>query len=162
VTAWIGLGPGLARAEAGDAALQARVEQSIRALAAPGAAIRVAAAGGDVLLFGTVLLLEHALRAEQAAWRTEGVRDVDNEIRVIPRLRGTDAAIEREIRGVLSSDARFGGSQVQIEVAAGEVVLRGLIPDPAAVLALRHRVAAIEGVVSIEIEPLLVAQIGRT
>lgn len=154
------LGPGVARAEPSDGELRARIEERLGRLAAPGGDIRVAVERGDVVLYGTVRLLEHSLRAEQAVWQTPGVRDVDNELHVAPLARGTDAAIEREIRAVLASDARFLGVQIQIEVESGEVLLRGRIPHPGDVLALKHRVAAIDGVVSIEIEPLLIAGFG--
>lgn len=155
------LGPGPTRAEDSDAELRARLEQVLGRISAPGGDIRVAVSGGDVLLYGTVRLLEHALRAEQAVWKTEGVHDVDNELRIAPLARGSDAAIEREIRAILASEARFLGVQMQIEVDSGDVVLRGRIPHPSDVLALKHRVARIEGVISIEIEPLLIAAQGR-
>ena len=35
---------------------------------------------------------------EQIAWKTEGVIEVDNEIRVVPRFAQSDAVIERKIR----------------------------------------------------------------
>jgi hypothetical protein len=34
---------------------------------------------------------------EQIIWNTKGVVEVDNEIRVVPRLLQTDGAVERKI-----------------------------------------------------------------
>jgi osmotically-inducible protein OsmY len=148
-----------ARAESSDAEVRARIEQRLGQLSAPGSRINVAVAEGNVVLYGTVRVLEHALRAEQAVWQTEGVSDVDNELRVVPLAGGGDAAIEREVRSVLA-DERFAGVEIRIEVEAGHVRLRGRILDPVDVLALKHRIAAIEGVVSVELDALLVAAWG--
>jgi len=36
---------------------------------------------------------------EQIAWKTEGVIEIDNEIRVVPGWPQTDAVIDRKIQG---------------------------------------------------------------
>lgn len=151
------LGSDLARAEAGASDLRTQIETELSRLSIPGAEVRVAVSEGDVLLHGTVRLLEHALRAEQRVWKTEGVRDVDNELRVVPVVARSDSEIEREIRSLLASDPRFLGVLIEIASKSGDVALRGRIPHPSDVLTLKHRVAAIEGVVSIEIDAFLVA-----
>ena len=46
--------------------------------------VRIAVTGGDVVLSGTVRLYSQKMRYEQLTWRTSGVMDVDNEIRVRP------------------------------------------------------------------------------
>ena len=153
------LGPGSAWAEP-SGELRARLEGALAELALPGARIHVAVRGGEVLLYGRVKLLDHALRAERAAWKTEDVADVENEIRALPSALVSDAEIDAEIRNVLRSDARFRTSVVQLEVRAGAVVLRGRIQNPSDVLALKHRVAAIGGVLSVEIEAMMVARSG--
>ncbi|MCG8588124.1 MAG: BON domain-containing protein [Proteobacteria bacterium] len=144
-----------------DDALRARIEAQLAELIdGTGASIRVAVRDGQVVLQGQVRLLEQSLRAEQAAWTTPGVRDVDNELRVVPLAAGTDAAIARQVRMIVKSDGRFLDTQLRIEVLAGVVSIRGAFQDPGDVLALKHRVAAIPGVLDVEIDALLVA--GRT
>jgi osmotically-inducible protein OsmY len=142
-----------------DAALRARIEARLAALEGDaGADVRVAVRDGQVLLQGRVHLLEHSLRAAQAAWTTEGVRDVDNELRVVPVEPGSDAFIERRIRLLLKGDGRFTDTSLELSVTAGFVALRGMFQDPADVLALKHRIASIPGVLDVRIDAVLVAR----
>lgn len=144
-----------------DAELRARIEAQLRELSdGTGAAIRVAVRDGHVILQGQVRLLDQSLRAEQAAWKTPGVRDVDNELRVVPPRLGNDAAIERQVRMIIKGDGRFIDTNLEIEVLAGVVRVRGMFQDPADVLALKHRVASIPGVLDVVIDALLVASRG--
>jgi hypothetical protein len=102
-------------------------------------------------------LLEQSLRAEQVAWKTSGVLDVDNELRVAARGVGGDAEIEQRVRMIIKGDERFIDTSLQLEVKAGFVTLRGLFEDPGDVLALKHRIASIPGVLDVKIEAVLVA-----
>ena len=143
---------------ANDAELRLRIEAQLAALPDPeGAEIRVAVREGQVVLQGRVRLLEQSLRAEQAVWKTPGVLDVDNEIRVVSVGAGGDAEVERQVRMIIKGDGRFLDTNLELEVAAGLVRLRGLFQDPTDVLALKHRIASIPGVLNVEIEALLVA-----
>jgi len=144
-----------------DAELRTRIEAQLAALPdREGAEIRVAVTDGQVVLQGRVHLLEQSLRAEQTVWKTPGVLDVDNELRVIPHGVGGDAAIERQVRTIIKGDGRFVDTNLEVEVMAGIVRLRGLFQDPADVLALKHRIASIAGVLDVEIDALLVARRG--
>ncbi len=141
-----------------DAELRTRIEAQLAALPdRQGAEIRVAVRDGQVLLHGRVRLLEHSLRAERVTWKTAGVVDVENEVRVVSNGIGGDAAIERQVRTIIKSDGRFVDTNLEIEVTAGFVRLRGMFQDPSDVLALKHRIASISGVLDVEIDALLVA-----
>jgi osmotically-inducible protein OsmY len=139
-----------------DAALRARIESRLAPLAEPvEAEIRVYVRDGQVVLTGAVPLLEHSLRASQKVWQTEGVRDVDNELEVRPLVRPTDETIEQRIRTLIKGEPPFLDAQVAVEVRAGSVRLSGYFEDPSDVLALKHRVASIAGVVELEIDAVL-------
>jgi len=141
-----------------DAGLRTRIEARLADLPdREGAEIRVAVREGQVVLQGTVRLLEQSLRAEQATWRTLGVLDVDNELRVLPQAPGGDAAIERQVRLIIKGGGDFIDTNLAVEVTAGVVRLRGLFQDPGDVLALKHRVASIPGVLGVEIDALMMA-----
>ncbi len=141
-----------------DAALRSRIEAKLAELPGrDGAEIRVAAHAGQVLLQGRVRLLEQSLRAEQVVWKTPGVLDVDNELRVLPHGAGGDAEIVRQVRLIIKGDARCLDTNLELDVTAGLVRLRGMFNDPADVLALKHRIASIPGVLNVEIDALLVA-----
>ena len=116
-----------------------------------GTRVAVAAERGDVVLSGTVRLYGQKLRYEQIAWQTAGVRDVENEIRVVPLMPVDDAEIERQVVGILHPSRRFHGAGIRVEVSGGFVRLAGTFHDPADVLFLKHLVADVEGVVDMEI-----------
>jgi osmotically-inducible protein OsmY len=141
-----------------DAELRTRIEAKLAELPGrEGAEVRVVVRDGQVLLQGRVRVLEQSLRAEQVAWKTSGVLDVDNELRVATRGVGGDAEIEQRVRMIIKGDERFVDTSLKLEVKAGFVTLRGLFEDPGDVLALKHRIASIPGVLDIEIEAVLVA-----
>jgi osmotically-inducible protein OsmY len=143
---------------AADGELRARIEARLSALeSGEGADIRVAVREGRVILQGRVALLEQSLRAEQSAWKTDGVIDVDNELRVVPAAPGADAEIERQVRLIIKSDGGFLDTNLELEVVAGVVRLRGLFQDPTHVLDVKHRIASIAGVLEVQIDAFLVA-----
>lgn len=148
-----------AQAEAPESPLAQQVLERLREHD-PGVASRVdvTSRDGAVLLRGVVRLYEHLLQAERIAWTTDGVRDVENELRVIPALAVSDDAIEQGVRKILKGDPQFADAAVRVRVEAGFVVLKGLFQDPTGVLALKHRVAALDGVLHVEIEAMLVAR----
>ena len=113
--------------------------------------VDVAAERGDVVLSGTVRLYNQKLRYEQIAWQTAGVRDVENEIRVVPLFPVDDGELERKVVGILDASSRFHGAGIHVEVKGGIVRLTGTFHDPGDVLMLKHLVAEVEGVVELEI-----------
>ena len=86
-----------------------------------------------VVLAGQVRLYEQKLVSDRIAWTTPGVFEVDNEIRVVPKLPLSDGAI---VTG------RCLGYR-----------------DPSV---LKHKVAEIEGVVTIEIGAAFLARSSET
>ena len=107
---------------------------------------------GYVVLYGTVGLYIQKMLYEQIAWKTKGVVEVDNEIRVVPRLPKTDIAVKRKILERVHADDRFKGVHVIVTVIKGAVHIRVTLEHPRDVLFLKHRVAEIEGVISIDIQ----------
>ena len=94
---------------------------------------------------------------EQIAWKTEGVVEVDNEIRVVPRLAQSDAVIERKIMELAQTHRRFQGVNVIVTIVKGAVQIRTTLDHPQDVLFLKRRVAEIEGVISINIQAKFIA-----
>ncbi|MEA2078393.1 MAG: BON domain-containing protein [Pseudomonadota bacterium] len=115
-----------------------------------------------VVLTGQVRLYEQKLVSDRIAWTTLGVFEVDNEIRVVPKLPLANAAIEQKVREIIKTHQRFHGAGVVVAVDNGVVFIQGSfsgIGDPAF---LKHQVAAIEGVVDINIHATFLARLQGT
>lgn len=113
--------------------------------------VRVAIEDGRVILFGTVRLYLHRLDYEQIAWQTEGVIEVDNEIRVAPQASLPDSAIERKVWEIVKLNEQFHASDLKVSVQQGKVMLAATFLHPRDVILMRRSVAAIEGVIAISI-----------
>jgi osmotically-inducible protein OsmY len=147
------VGPVSGQAAPEDRALAQRIEEQTRqdeSLA--GTRVIVHARQGAIVLSGMVRLYSQKIRYEQIAWESPGVREVENEIRVIPALPLSDAEIARRIVAMAQEDQRLHGAGVKAEVNEGFVRLVGTFDHPADVLFLKYRVAEIEGVVGMEID----------
>ena len=116
------------------------------------AEVNVAVEDGNVILYGTVVLYIQKMFYEQIAWKTVGVVEVDNEIRVVPQLSQIDSAIERKIMGIVHTHPMFHGTSLKIVVEEGTVSIGGTFEHPRDVLFLKHRVAEIEGVVALNLQ----------
>ncbi len=114
--------------------------------------VDLAVEDGYVVLYGTVGLYIQKMLYEQIAWKTQGVVEVDNEIRVVPGLAQSDAVIERKIMELAQTHRRFQGVNVIVTVIKGAVHIRTTLDHPRDVLFLKRRVAEIEGVISINIQ----------
>jgi len=66
-----------------------------------GTKVNLAVEDGNVVLFGEVGLYIQKMIYEQIAWKTEGVIEIDNEIRVVLGWPQTDAVIDRKIMEVV-------------------------------------------------------------
>ncbi|MEN8167903.1 MAG: BON domain-containing protein [Pseudomonadota bacterium] len=113
-----------------------------------------------VVLSGEVRLYEQRLIAERISWTTLGVFEVDNEIRVVPKLVLSDAAIEQKIREIVKADERFRATGLVVRVNNGKVFLSGSFLDFHDPSILKHKVAEIEGVVGIEVHAAFLAERG--
>jgi hypothetical protein len=107
---------------------------------------------GYVVLYGTVGLYIQKMLYEQIAWKTEGVVEVDNEIRVVPRLAQSDAVIKRMIRELAQTHRRLQGVNGIVAVEKGANQIRTTLDHPQDVLFLKRRVAEIDGVTDINIQ----------
>ena len=116
------------------------------------AEVNVAVEDGNVILYGTVVLYIQKMLYEQFAWKTEGIVEVDNEIRVVHQLPQTDPAIERKILEIVHTHSRFYGTGLKITVEEGAVSIRGTFEHPRDVLFLKHRVAVVEGAVALNLQ----------
>jgi hypothetical protein len=112
---------------------------------------------GYIVLYGSVGLYIQKILYEQIAWDTEGVVEVDNEIHVVPGLPQTDTAIERQILELIHTHSRFQGKYFVVTVMKGDVHIRAPLDHPQDVLFLKHSVAEIEGVISIDIQAYFIA-----
>jgi len=116
------------------------------------AKVNVVVEGGNVILYGTVVLYIQKMLYEQIAWKTVGIVEVDNETRVVPQLPQTDATIERKIMEIVHIHPKFQGTGLKVAVEDGTVSIAGTFEQPRDVLFLKHRVAEIKGVVAINLQ----------
>ena len=117
-----------------------------------GAKVGLLVEDGYVVLYGTVGLYIQKMLYEQIAWKTDGVVEVDNEIRVLPGMPQTDTAIEREIMELVLSHRKFQGVDVNVTVKEGTVNIHATLEHPQDVSFLKHRISEIEGVIDIYIQ----------
>jgi hypothetical protein len=111
-----------------------------------------------VVLTGQVRLYEQKLISDRIAWTTPGVFEVDNEIRVVPKVPLADAAIEQKIREIVNTDERFYGAGVVVAVDNGFVSIQASFSGVGDPVFLKHKVAEIEGVLDIEIRATFLAR----
>ena len=131
---------------------QAIEEAAAKSPELQGTDARIAVEGRTVILFGSVRLFLHKMLYEQIAWQTIGVLEVDNEIRVVPRAPLSDAAIERKIWVIIRRHEQFHTSEMKVTVEHGTVFLRGIFGHAPDVIFLKKRIAAIEGVIAINMD----------
>jgi len=144
-----------------DELIQREIEEQIadsKQLA--GARIAVHVEQRLVILTGNVRIYEQKLVSERIAWTTTGVFEVDNEIRVMPKIPLTDTAIERKVMEIVIADDRFRAAEVSVQVSNGKVLLKGNFVNFADPTALKHKVAEIEGVIGIEMHAVFLAKLG--
>ena len=135
-----------------DEAIQGAIEHSAEQLPKmQGTDVRIAVESGNVVLLGTVRLYIQKMEYERIAWTTDGVKEVESEIRVVPKIPVPDSAVEKHIRAIVNTNARFRTAELTFLVAGGSVVLVATFDHPDDVLFLKHRVAEIEGVTAIVI-----------
>jgi len=113
-----------------------------------------------VILTGEVRIYEQKLVSERIVWTTTGVFEVDNEIRVKPKIPVTDPVIDRRVMEVVINDDRFRAAGVSVQVSEGRVFLRGHFVNFSDPTALKHKVAEIEGVIDIDMQATFLARLG--
>ncbi len=88
---------------------------------------------------------------EHMVGRTPGVVEINNDIRMVPRLPVEDAEIVGHIRTLIKDHQRFQTTAITVDVTQGAVSLSGTFHDPGDLLFLKHQVAEIAGVIRLEI-----------
>jgi osmotically-inducible protein OsmY len=116
--------------------------------------VGVEVGGGVVTLSGTVDAPAKKLAAVEAAHRVPGVRDVANEIRVIPALAltRTDADIARAVRDALERDREIPADHIHSTVADRVVALAGRVASYAERDRVEHLVVHLAGVRAVKNE----------
>lgn len=117
-----------------------------------GTKVDLAVEDGYVVLYGTVGLYIQKMLYEQIAWKTKGVVEVDNEIQVVSGLPESDAVIKRKIMELVQTHHRFQGVNIVVTVIKGAVHIRITLDHPRDILFLKHGIAEIKGVISINIQ----------
>ncbi len=113
--------------------------------------VEVAVEDGYIVLYGVVGLYIQKMLYEQIAWKTEGVVEVENEIRVVPKLAWADADIKRKIMEIVHSHPRLQAMNLSVEVEGGAALIHGAFEHPRDVLFFKRQVAEIEGVITLSI-----------
>jgi hypothetical protein len=112
---------------------------------------------GFVVLAGRVRLLAQRMRYAQIAWQTIGVKEVDNEIHVVPQNAISDAEIEKQVSYIMIDTYRrywHHEMDAQIVVDQGRVRIKANLRRPRDLVMLKHRLAKIEGIIDLEIDSL--------
>jgi osmotically-inducible protein OsmY len=117
-----------------------------------GVQVHVLVEDGNVVLLGAVRFYIQKMQIEKIAWQTEGVVEVDNEAHVVPQAPLSDVAIKGKILEIIRDHDRFHDAQIKVKVKEGSVSLDGTFHYPRDVIFLKHRVAEIEGVISVQFE----------
>ena len=113
--------------------------------ALPANDFRVVTKGGDVTLSGLVADLLARDRAERVANTVLGVRNVRNEIKVIPVLH-SDSQIAADVRSALRIDPALGLQHIGVNVTKGTVLLSGTIASFVEEEAARQLAESVPGV----------------
>jgi osmotically-inducible protein OsmY len=136
-----------------DHVLRQRIEEQARNdKRLEGTRVVVAVQDGGVILYGSVWLYSQKMLYEQIAWHTSDIVEVNNEIRVEPRVLVPDQEIESTILNMILKHQPLQEAGISVTVTKGHVHLYGTFHVPGDVLFLKHRVAELAGVIHIEIE----------
>lgn len=83
---------------------------------------------GTVTVTGTVPNDAQRIAAIEDAWNAPGVRDVIDELTVIPVVTRDDDALTTDVRDALSHDPALDADQIFVAVLNGTVYLDGTVP----------------------------------
>ena len=90
--------------------------------------IMVDVAEGTVRLSGAVSSHEERQAAEEAAWTTEGVVDVINELVLSPSRKRSDQEIAADVRSALDKDAQLSNAgHIRVRSTGATVRLDGTV-----------------------------------
>lgn len=132
-----------------DAQIEASINNALRwDSQVDGSDIEVISDAGWVTLKGTVPSYWQKIRAEDIALSKSGVRDVTNELAVVPTQTFADRRIADDIVGALERNVYVSAEDVDVKVSNGVVTLRGTVPDRRAHRAARNAARRTPGVIN--------------
>jgi len=120
-----------------------------------GRQVNVETKNAVVILRGKVDSDTAKLAAAEVAQGIDGVKDVKNELRVVPaaqrkQVEAKDDYIVTAVKDRLSKDKRFKDAKIDVRSDAGVVTLSGEVPTIAASLNASELASAVEGVRSVK------------
>lgn len=128
----------------------------------PGLDINVDASDGRVTLFGTVASVDAKRRAEAEARKVEGVREVENDLQIVPEssqpmVARVDADLAKEVEERIGSSAELTGNDISVQVENAVVRLTGTIDGSGDRLAASTAARSVTGVTRViddlQVEP---------
>jgi osmotically-inducible protein OsmY len=108
--------------------------------------IDMTVARGLVTFAGEVPSLTQKRLAGALAWWTPGVRDVVNNLVVLPAQEDSDDEVCSAVRLVLDRDPALRASGIRVSAQDRRVTLDGTVPSPSAVAAAEHDAWFVSGV----------------
>ena len=125
--------------QVGDALTETRVRTALLdKLGGDAMSVHVRAMGSKVVLGGEVQKKSTAELAKEVALSVEGVKDVDDEVKVVASKSGgpftkmkkelKDAGVESLVKNRILANTGRNGFRVEIEAVDGVVSLRGSVP----------------------------------
>lgn len=111
--------------------------------------IRVSVQNGNVILKGSVDEYWKKWEAERIARRARGVRDITNELTVVPTLGIADRAIADDVRAAIERNRNVNIEDIDIEVEDRVVRLSGSVPNREARQAVVEAAEFTTGVVDV-------------
>jgi osmotically-inducible protein OsmY len=114
----------------GDAQLKQQVEEILRTSSlVDEKEVTVSVRDSVVTLTGNVDSAIEKRRARQLAEDIQGVRLVDDQMKVKNWVKRTDEELAAEVQQRLRRDAYVEGARIEVRASNGEVVLDGNVPD---------------------------------
>lgn len=111
----------------GEAKVMRQAGGSTAASSWPSGTIEIIVEDGVVRLTGNVISLSHKRLAGVLAWWARGVRDVVNELAVIPGEEDNDDEVTDALRLVLETDPLVPADQITIRTHNNVVTLAGVV-----------------------------------
>ena len=120
----------------------------------PAIEINVDTFDGVVSLFGMVLTRESKLAAAENAWSVFGVKNVKNELKVIPvprkdLVQARDDVVQEAVQRTLNDHGGKENASITVEVSKGIVRLTGTVPSWQRNLSVVYTARSVEGVRSV-------------
>jgi hyperosmotically inducible protein len=135
--------------------------------------ITVTTTNGVVTLDGSASSARAKAVAEAATKSVDGVKSVDDELRVFARTQATtntreavatterilsDGWITTQVKSEILADSVVKGFEVSVDTMQGVVILKGTLANQDAISAVRHIAEKVDGVKSVDTSALAVSE----